>query len=138
MDKVNCFDVLIGLIRGCQSENHLEGPDGFGRKMGGSCYLLNQAIRMVSVRDDHKCVTKSASELWDSLKVEDSIFGYWDSKPVIYRNAIPVKVKWYKGPTGSRTKKAKSSSGTNGDGSFSGTPSTSSTSSRSRGSSLGW
>lgn len=100
MDKVNCFDVLIGLIRGCQANNSLEGPDGFGRRMGGSRYLLNQAIRTVSVRDDHKCVTKSAFELWDSLKVEDSIFEYWDSKPVSYRNEIPVKVKWYKGAHG--------------------------------------
>lgn len=100
MDKVNCFDVLIGLIRGCQANDSLEGPDGIGRRMGGSRYLLNQAIRMVSVRDDHKCVTKSAFELWDSLKVEDSIFGYWDSRPVIYKNEIPVKVKWYKGAHG--------------------------------------
>lgn len=100
MDKVNCFDVPIGLIRGCQSENHLEGPDGFGRKMGGSRCLLNQAIRMVSVPQDHKCVTKGALDLWESLKVGDSIFGYWDSRRVIYKNEIPVKVKWYKGAHG--------------------------------------
>lgn len=100
MDKVNCFDVLIGLIRGCQSENRLEGPDGFGRKMDGTRYLLNQSVREVSVPPDHQCVTKKASVLWNSLEVGKPIFDFWGGSSVLYRNERPVMVKWYKGARG--------------------------------------
>ena len=100
MDLVNCFDVLIGLIRGCQAENCLEGPPGLGRVMTGSRYLLNQSLREVSVPQDHKCVTKGADDLWNALEVGGSIFDCWGNKRVVYRNKRPVMVKWYKGAHG--------------------------------------
>ncbi len=100
METVNSFDILISLISACQEnskEPHIKGPIGYDATLGGAYYLLGQTIRQLWNRKGNKCVSKKALELWNSLKVGDSIFNYWYQKPIYYQNEYPVFIKCYKG-----------------------------------------
>lgn len=94
---INCFDILIGLISACKSNNTLKGPSQFDWTMGGARYVLGQTVRQIWNPVHHKCVSKAALELWDKLNVSDSIFDYWSNRYVVYKNTLPIKVKWYNG-----------------------------------------
>ncbi len=59
MKIVNCYDILIYLIKSCQtnnlSETFINGPDGFEEaRLGGTYYLLNQFIRQFYDRNKHR------------------------------------------------------------------------------------
>lgn len=100
METVNSFDILIALIKACQSDaedSRVDGPDGYEAPMGSPKYLLGQSIRQLWNRKGHKCVSKTALELWNKLKVGDSIFKYSYQKPIYYKNEEPVPIKKYVG-----------------------------------------
>lgn len=101
MDTVNSYDIIIAFVKACQdgmSEyKHVNGPDGYEGELGGAHYLLGQAVRQLWNRKGHVCVSKAALELWNSLKVGEPIFDYWDQKPVLYKNEEPVHLKFYVG-----------------------------------------
>lgn len=100
METVNSFDILIALIKACQSNDeypHVDGPNGYEAAMGSPKYLLGQSIRQLWNRKGHRCVSKMALELWNKLKVDDSIFKYSYQKPIYYKNEEPVSVKKYVG-----------------------------------------
>ena len=54
-------------------------------------------MRQLWNREGHICVSKAALELWDRLKVGESIFDYYYQKPVFYQNEEPVHLKFYVG-----------------------------------------
>lgn len=96
METVNSFDILIALIKACQSNDeypHVDGPNGYEAAMGSPKYLLGQSIRQLWNRKGHRCVSKTALDLWNNLKVGDSIFNYWYQKPIYYKNEEPVHIK---------------------------------------------
>lgn len=100
METINSFDILISLIKACQEDAnkpHVNGPNDYEGAMGGSYYILGQSVRQLWNRKGHRCVSKEASELWDKLKVGDSIFKYSYQKPIYYKNEEPVHVKGYVG-----------------------------------------
>ncbi len=100
MEISNSFDILISLIKACQEDceyPHVGGPKGYEVNLGGTYYLLGQSVRLLWNRKGHKCVSKNALELWNDLKVGDSIFDYWYQKPVYYKNEEPVHAKGYVG-----------------------------------------
>lgn len=101
MDKLNSYDILIGLIVGCQSnEDFIVGPKSHPCKMIGSRYLLGQSVRQFIVPEHHKCVSEAAQLKWEALKVEYPIFNYWPNNPVYYRNTEPIKIKKFNGAHG--------------------------------------
>lgn len=102
MKIVNCYDILIYLIKSCQtnnlSETFINGLNGFEEaRLGGTYYLLNQFIRQFYDRNKHRGISKNAFDLWKRLKINDSYTNYRYQKPVYYKNSEPVSVKFYIG-----------------------------------------
>lgn len=100
METCNSFDILISLIKACQADfkkTHIDGLDGYEATMGGAYSLLGQSVRQLWNRKGHRCVSKKALELWNKLKVDDSIYNYEYQKPIYYKNEDPVLIKGYTG-----------------------------------------
>lgn len=103
MDIINSYDILIALIKAQQDDlsnqddHFVKGPAGFEGEMGAPHYLLGQCVRQLWNRKGHVCVSKAAIDLWNRLKVGESIFKYHYQKPVFYKNEEPVPTKIYVG-----------------------------------------
>ncbi len=100
METINSFDIILTLIKACKDEKSyftVPGPTNHDIKLGASFYLLGQAVRNLWNQKNHRCVSKKALDLWNSLNIGKPIFDYAYQDPIYYKNLTPVHIKLYKG-----------------------------------------
>jgi len=107
MDSTNTvLDILISLIKGAQSQwSGLQCDyDGKHYTLWGCSYLLDQALRLYQIPDDHYLISKEAKELWLKITTKPiKNFNY--QKPVTYEFVEPLVVNCYTGNGNNSTPK---------------------------------
>jgi hypothetical protein len=99
MDSTNTvLDILVSLIKGAKS--HWSGLqcdyEGQHYTLWGCEYLLNQALRLYQIPDDHYLISEKAKDLWANISTKPiKDFNY--QKPVTYEFDRPLKVDRYTG-----------------------------------------
>jgi hypothetical protein len=92
------LDVLISLIKGAKSQwSGLQCDyEGQHYTLWGCSYLLDQALRLYQIPDDHYLVSEKAKDLWAEITTKPiKDFNY--QRPVTYEFKEPLEAKCFTG-----------------------------------------
>ena len=81
MEKVEVYDMIIALARGCNNKERYENTEysnfikfsynAEAKTLWATDYLLNQLLRALEIPKERKLVSEKAKELWNMLEVKD-------------------------------------------------------------------
>jgi hypothetical protein len=92
------LDVLISLIKGAKSQwSGLQCDyEGQHYTLWGCSYLLDQALRLYQIPDDHYLISEKAKDLWTEITTKPiKDFNY--QRPVTYEFKEPLEAKCFTG-----------------------------------------
>lgn len=99
METTNAvLDILISLIKGAKSQwSGLQCDyEGQHYTLWGCSYLLDQALRLYQIPDDHYLISEKAKDLWTEITTKPiKDFNY--QRPVTYEFKEPLEAKCFTG-----------------------------------------